>query len=419
MLPRKIFKTLKEQKDDKKISLLLGPRQVGKTTLLRALYEEYSKKHICLFLDIDILSNFEKVSTFENAINTFKLNGYQENQKDFLYVFLDEFQKYPVLTTIMKNIYDTFTNIKIYASGSSSLMIKNQVQESLAGRKKMNEVFPLDFEEYLWFLQNPKNIEKYQNAKKIKGDDLHKVVGDLQKELFDFLVFGGYPEVALKKTKQEKIEVLESIFDLYVKKDLVEYLKIEKILNVKKLIEYCAVNNGQKIKYEEIAQLTQLSYREIKEYIELLTQTYILTVVKPFHTNKNKELVKIPKIYFIDSGVRNYFIQNFNHLSVRNDGSFLFEGHIISELTKRGHKELKFWQDKNKNEIDIIMQIESKQLPIEVKFKEKLKSDDFISLRLFKEEYPKAKKTFLVNMSSQKEIKGVSLLLPYSLDKIA
>ena len=370
MLPRKIFQKLKENAKNKKIVLLIGARQVGKTTLLKELFSELSGTNKCLFLDLDILSNYEKISSFEGLVNTLKINGYDEKQKDFFYLFLDEFQKYRSLSKIMKNVYDNLKNIKIYASGSSSLTIKDEVQESLAGRKQIIEIFPLDFEEFLWFKQNEKLSGNLKNLEKLKGDNLGSSAEEFNSLLKEFLISGGYPEVALKKSKEEKTEVLSSIFDLYIKKDLVEYLRIEKILEIKKLIEFLAVNNGQKIKYEEITKLTSLRFNEIKKYLEILEETYLIKTLRPYYTNKNKEIVKIPKIYFIDNGVRNFFINNFNSLHLRNDSGFLFEGFVISELLKNGEKNLKFWQDKNDNEIDIIIEKE-KIIPIEVKLDRK------------------------------------------------
>ena len=104
MLPRKIYKKLKEHARSRKIVLLIGARQVGKTTLLRGLFGELSKTNKCLFLDLDILSNYEKISSFESLVNTLKINGYDEKQKEFFYLFLDEFQKYPLFPKIMKNV---------------------------------------------------------------------------------------------------------------------------------------------------------------------------------------------------------------------------------------------------------------------------------------------------------------------------
>ncbi|MEK6972738.1 MAG: ATP-binding protein [archaeon] len=413
--PRKLFSPLLSLARDKKVSLILGARQTGKTTLLKQLYLEFSKANKCLFLDLDVLSNYEKVSTFEKLLNTIKVNEYAEDQKDFFFLFLDEFQKYPSMTKIMKNVYDNLDNVKIYASGSSSVTIKDQVQESLAGRKRIIELFPLDFEEFLWFKQRHKLAKNLLNISKLKGRDLHSSLKEYYALLEEFLIFGGYPEVALKSTKEEKIEVLSSIFDLYVKKDLVEYLNMEKILETKKLIEFLAVNNGQKIKYEALSAITSLTFNEIKRQIEILSETYVIEVLRPFYTNKNKEIVKIPKIYFVDPGVRNFFINNFNGLALRNDYGFLFEGFVISELLKKGTRNLKFWQDKNGNEVDIIIE-GTGLIPIEVKFKQNLKSEDFRGIEAFLKEYTKVKKSYLINLNFQKTQRKIKFILPYCLN---
>jgi hypothetical protein len=416
MIQRKMISLLREQLKERKISILIGPRQVGKTTLLKQLFEEISKTHKCLFLDIDIFSNYEKISSYESILNNLMLNGYEEKQKDLFYLFLDEFQKYPEITVIMKNLYDNNKNIKIYASGSSSLTIKNQIQESLAGRKKINILYPLDFEEFLIFKNKPELIENFKNIKNMKGDNLDKSLKEYNNLLEEFMIFGSYPESVLKKTKKEKIEVLNSIFDLYAKKDLVEYLKLDKILSVKKMIEYLAINNGQTIKYEEITQATGIKYNEIKKYIEILKETYLIFEIRPYFTNKNKEMTKIPKIYFIDCGVRNYFINNFNELNIRNDVGFLFESFIMAEFLKKGENNLNFWHDKNDNEIDLILNGDNKKA-IEIKYKTSIKQEDFKAMRLFAKKYPLIKEHYIINMGSQ--IKGtISLLLPYSLSSI-
>ncbi len=417
-LTRKILKKLKAQLKERKISLLIGARQTGKTTLLKILFEELSAKNKCLFLDLDILSNYEKISTFENLLNLLKVNGYSEKQADFFYLFLDEFQRYPAVSRIMKNAYDNLSNVKIFASGSSSLTIKNQIQESLAGRKIITEIFPLDFEEFLFFKGEGRLASNLKNLPQLTGDKVNQSLKEYQKLMEEFMVFGGYPEVALKSSLEEKKEILESIFDLYVKKDLIEYLNINKLLEVKKLIEFLAINNGQKIKYEELSRITSLNFNEIKKYLEVLFETYLIKEIRPFHTNKNKELVKIPKIYFIDNGVRNYFINNFNELRLRNDGGSLFEGFILSELIKQGNKQIHFWQDKHLHEVDFVLEKNDKIIPLEVKFKETSKSEDLRGLAVFLESYPQVKQGILVNLAKQKKDKRINFILPYNLSEI-
>ncbi len=418
MKTRKLFQKLLLEEKQNKISIVLGPRQVGKTTLLKQLHETICKSKQGVYLDLDILSNFEKVSSYENLINFIILEGYSGTTSSFFYLFLDEFQRYPGFSKILKNVYDNHGNIKIYATGSSSIKIKEEVQESLAGRKIIHYLLPLDFEEYLIFNDNKEALQHFSNVKKLEGKEIDTSL--LSGLLKKFLIFGGYPEVILTTNTKEKIEILNSIFDLYVKKDLVEYLNIKRILHVKRLIEVLSVNNGQKIKYEELGQICSLKEYEVRNYLEILKETFLIAEVRPFFTNKNKEIVKIPKIYFIDSGVRNYFLSNFIEMEKRTDSGFLFEGFVLSELLKAEHRNVKYWQDKNKREVDFIIDNIHEQIPVEVKFKNKLKQNDFSGLKAFLKQYPDTRKSFLINPVSQysEEIHNISIMLPYIAGKI-
>jgi len=192
----------------------------------------------------------------------------------------------------------------------------------------------------------------------IRSNTLNNLLPELYTELHDFLIFGGYPEIVLSDRSDRK-DVFSSIFDLFIKKDLVDYLKIEKIKNAKLLIQALAVNNGCETKYNALAQMSGIDEKTVRNYIELLKETFLISVHLPWFTNKNKEIIKMPKIYFLDNGVRNYFINNFNSPQVRNDTSFLFEGHVISELIKGGiqAESIKFWRTKTQTEIDISLLI--------------------------------------------------------------
>lgn len=415
---RKIFKKLLSEADKAKVSVILGPRQTGKTTALKFMHEilVVGGGAAGLFLDLDIYSNFEKVSSYENALAFFKLSGYNPQDPKVFYVFLDEFQRYKDLSIIIKNIYDHHKNIKIYIAGSSSLAIKHKIQESLAGRKIITHLYPLDFEEFLYFKESKKLLKQAENTPSLTGENLLAVTKELFAGLEEFIIFGGYPEVVLSEKKEAKIEVLRSIFDLYVKKELVEYLKLDKILEVKKIIQYLAVNNAQKIKYQNIAQIASLSQKTVKNYLELLKETFLITEVKPFFTNKNKELVKIPKVYFLDPGVANFFINNFNGFQLRRDAPFLFENYVLAELIKGGlePETIKFWQDKNQTEIDFVIEQAQGLIAVEVKFKESLAGDDLSAFKIFARDYRGAG-SFLVNLSSQKRFKNIKTVLPYNL----
>lgn len=412
MKKRKLFNELFAEKEQKKISIILGPRQVGKTTLLKQLHHTICKNKPGIYLDLDIISNFEKVSNYENLINFIRLEGYDELAKSFFYLFLDEFQRYPGFSKILKNVTDNNDNIKIYATGSSSIKIKNEIQESLAGRKNIHYLLPLDFEEFIIFKNGKTELKYLENVSKLTGRGLNTSL--LYHHLTEFMIFGSYPEVVLAPKPEDKIKILNSIFDLYVKKDLVEYLNITKILNVKRLIEILSVNHGQKIKYEELAQICSIKEYEVKNYIEILQETFLIKVVRPYFTNKNKEIVKIPKIYFIDSGVRNYFLNNFAETEIRNDVGFLFEGFVLSEMVKAGNENIKYWQDKNKREVDFIIDNIHEQIPVEIKFKKRLKQNDLQGLKAYLKQYPQTQKEYLVNISAQyRDTNNINHILPY------
>ena len=209
MIKRKLYQKLFDEHTSKKISIIIGPRQVGKTTLLKQLHAELGG----LYVDLDILENAERFETYTKTIEFLKENGLTNNQ---FYLFLDEFQKYEDLTKILKNIYDNHENIKIYATGSSSIQIKQRVQESLAGRKYIHYLYPLDFEEFYQFKKG--NMQKLKNIQTMKSASKKP---EFQKLLEEFMIYGGYPEVALSKNKED---ILNSIFDTYIRKDLVDYL---------------------------------------------------------------------------------------------------------------------------------------------------------------------------------------------------
>jgi len=399
MKKRELFDVLLSEKDSRKISLILGSRQVGKTTLLKQLHSAICSDTKGVFLDLDVISNYEKVSNYENFINFITLLGYKQNKGGYFYMFLDEFQRYPGFSIVLKNVYDNNSNIKIFATGSSSIKIKDEIQESLAGRKRIHYLYPLSFSEFIDFKGNEEAKLHLTNVENVKGTRLSMPL--LNGLLNEFMIYGGYPEVVLTKNKNDKIQVLKDIFDLYVKKDIIEYLNINRVLNVKTLIEILSVNNGQKIKYEELAQVCSLKEYEVRNYLEILKETFLVYELRPFFTNKNKEIVKIPKVYFIDSGVRNFFLNNFNELNIRNDSGFLFEGFVLSELIKSGIEKLKYWQNKNKREVDFILDIASEHIPIEVKYKSVIKSKDFLGLAAYKKQYVKETVSFIVAPLSQ------------------
>ncbi len=396
-MKRKLYKKLLSEKDSRKISIIIGPRQVGKTTLLKQLHEELGG----LYVDFDILENVERFDSYTNFLTSIKLAGYDEKKR--FYLFLDEFQKFVDLSNILKNIYDHHPNIKIYATGSSSITIKNSIQESLAGRKFLHNLYPLDFEEFLMFKKI--DVDRLKLLRDFEGE-LPKA--EFKMELEEFMRFGGYPEVVLNNNKEE---ILASIFDTFIKRDLVDYLNVKDLLGVKKLIQYIAINNGGKLNITDISQQLNLKRERVVNYLELLEETFILKRIVPFYTNKSKEITKLYKEYFIDPGVRNYFCKNFNQLDIRTDVGFLFETFVLGEIVKNSDFDVKYWQDKQKHEVDFIIDKIHTQIGLEVKYKEKLKSEDYKGITYIKSAVDSS---FVVNLLKQDE----QHLLPFSIVKV-
>lgn len=404
---RAILPALVAEGASQKISIIIGPRQVGKTTLLRQLHEQMGG----LFLDLDIYSNFEKVGSYENFINTIILNGYTKTQHTPFYVFLDEFQRYEDLSLVLKNIYDHHPNVKIYATGSSSITIKNHIQDSLTGRKHITYLYPLSFREFLHFKGHDDLVSALDGMQKIQTTkDYTKLIPEVIPYLNEFFVWGGYPEVTLTETQEGKQTVLKDIFDLYLRKDIVEYLKIEKVRSVKILLEQLAVNHGAQTNFNKYANRAGIDVKTAQNYTEIFSETFLLHIARPFFVNKNKEITKMPKVYFLDNGVRNYFINNFTAMEKRADAGVLLESYVIGELIKTGtpKEQIKYYRDKQKHEVDIIIDSVSRQMPIEIKYKKNIAARDITSIKKFMESY-RAPKGYIVTYGEIGERGGIEL----------
>ena len=394
MFERKIFKKIEKYLSKKEIIILLGARQVGKTSIMKYFFEKEKRQK--LWLNLDKISDCEKFSSVENILNYLKLENF--DLKKEIVLFVDEFQYCKNAEIIFKNIYDEFENIKIIASGSSSMDIKNKIQESLAWRKKIFYVYSLDLEEFIsWkFILEWKqdNLITFEKFKEISWK-LEKVASKYYEYLREYMVFWWYPKTVLEDDKQD---VLENIFDLYLKKDILDFLNIKNLDWFKKIVVYLAINNWKQINYTDLSNFSWVDINTLKSYLEILEQTFIIKQVKPFFTNKNKELVKSPKIYFLDNGVRNYFIKNFLlEVDLRPDVWELFEAVVLQEFVKNNIWEIKYWRTKSKVEVDFVIDNIVNLDIFEVKYKNKIKKSDFSWLNAFEKEYSKEiRKSYLI-----------------------
>jgi predicted AAA+ superfamily ATPase len=405
---REIEPELLKQMGKKQITILLGARRTGKTSLLKRIKELTPHKN--LFIDLDIYENRKIFSSYSEAINYLKFNGYREKEKFVL--FLDEFHTVPGIEKILKNLYDNHPDIKIFATGSSSLEVVTHLKESLAGRKSIFYLYPLTFQEFISF----KDEELARNLKEKATYTLPRIVLDkLTLYLKEFCIFGGYPECVLAEEENEKREILRNIFDLFVKKDLIEFLKLKNPRAALEILTYLAINIGQITNYSELCASSHIDINTLKRYLSILEETYIIKIVPPFFTNKKKEIVKAPKIYFIDLGARNYFIKDFTPFDQRTDRNFIFENFVFSEFQKKKDywTEIRYWRDKNGREVDFVIKKDKELKAYEVKCKTHIKKKELANILFFKNLYKEAQ-LFLITPEPVEslEVKSIHTISP-------
>ncbi|RMH98608.1 MAG: ATP-binding protein [Calditrichaeota bacterium] len=391
---RDIEKKLIASVESRKITVLLGPRQSGKTTLLKHLHQQIPSQ--TLYVDLDIFENQRNFAGYQEALRFLRFHGYSPEKRFVL--FLDEFQGIAGIDRVLKNLYDHEPQLKIFATGSSSLAIVKRLRESLAGRKQIFHLYPLCFEEFIRF-KEPALSEKLAVA------DMRQLPPTIREQLNhyveEFCIFGGYPEVVLTSIRDEKIEILRSIFDLYVKKDLIGLLNIRNPDAAYNILRYLAINMGNPINYSDISTSQSIDINTLRHYLNILNETYLIKTITPFFTNKTKEIVRAPKAYFIDPGVRNYFLKNFVPLADRVDAGALGENFVFAQLLKKSDflTEIKYWRDKNKREVDFVVEREQELRAYEVKYRHRISRNMIGGLLAFKRQYPQAH-CYLVNIRS-------------------
>lgn len=385
---------------DREIIAIRGPRQSGKTTML----ELIKKKLISKGIELNHIHYF----SFEDINLRLK---FQENPKKFIefylsenkknYFLLDEVQYIADCGQKLKLIFDSFEDIKIMITGSSSFDL-TQLGKFLVGRVIFFNLYPFNFNEFL--RANGKRYEKlYDNIRIDLEKFNHKKVqktpflDELNELLHEYLRFGSYPRVVLEKNREKKKELLKNIFITYIEKDIVGLYGIKYRDNVVKLLKSISSMLGGVVKYETLAESSGLKYHQIRELMPLLEDSFVISLVKPFHKNLLNELRKNPKIYFVDYGLRNYLIENFDRIKFDN----LYENFVYNEL--RENFNIKYWRTTAKTEVDFVLEKKNNIFPIEVKTKPKIRK----SFRSFISHY-KPKKAFILNLNSidKKNING-------------
>ncbi len=364
LIKRQILNKILRLLSNNRILIIVGARQVGKTSLLHLIKEKLNQKTI-------LSLNAEKASDQMHLVDFESFSYYLKNHNAFTkeaIIFIDEFQKISHPTKLLKLIYDELPQIKIIATGSSSLEIYNHLsEESLAGRKRIINLFALSFSEFLSF--------RYSEQKTIWQNMLlhnnFKAPLEIYSAWNDFVVWGGYPKPSLITNEEERREELDEIYNAYLEKDVAGLLSKDEKPNFIKLTALLASQIGNLLNINELANTLNLARSTIERFLYLLQETFIIKLVPPFFTNKRKELTKMPKIYFFDTGLKNSIRHDFSSLDIRPDNGSLVENFVLIELLKYSKvwHEFFFWRTPHGTETDFILKHDQNLFPIEVKYK--------------------------------------------------
>ena len=362
LMERSILRTVLDNLENRKMLGLIGSRQVGKSSLLYLVIDDLIRhgvnpNHLFYFNldDLKLQDLFNDVAEFIHFLQP------GHNRK---YIFIDEIQRLETPGLFLKEIQDLHLNLKIIYSGSSQLEIKSELKEHLVGRARQFEIHRLSFSEYLSFNHPITRIQALEES----------------------LIYGSYPAVSLERRGTDKKLAIKDIYQSYVEKDLVDFLKIGNVGAFNRLLVLLANQIGQLLNVDKLSKALRIPRKETEKYLSILESTFIIKRIYPFHKNYKKEITKTPKLYFMDLGLRNFVINNFNELALRNDQGDLFENFYLLELLKSDFHSLNrinFWRTTNQTEIDFIIMEENKTRAIEVKWEKSTRPKSFRTLERY------------------------------------
>jgi len=345
---KRIYDNLGNLLKKNKVLVIYGPRRVGKTTLLNNFLKKTKFKY-----KLDSGDNI-KTQEIISSQDFDKILSYVENYE---LLAIDEAQRIPAVGLGLKIIVDQRENIYIVVTGSSSFDLSQQVGEPLTGRKRTIILYPLSQKE-LYFQYN-----KYE----------------LKEKLEEFLIFGSYPEIIISKNKEEKIEILNELVNSYLLKDILSLEKVKSPKVLLDLLKLLAFQVGKEVSLNELSNSLKIDVKTVGRYLDLLEKSFVIKRINGFSRNLRREVTKKAKYYFIDNGVRNGVISQFNDLSLRNDQEELWENFMVSERMKKLayskiYRNLYFWRTYDGQEVDLVEEGEGKLFGYEFKWSDRKKS---------------------------------------------
>ena len=335
MIERNIYKQIKPWIEREEIVFINGPRQVGKSTLMKQIQKDMDDKgHKTFYYNLENpndLALVENYNLFLKAVSSGKV-----------FVFLDEIQLHSRPSNFLKFLYDEHReNIKLFVSGSANLEIKAKLQDSLVGRKRTFQLRPFDFKEFL----KAKDFEVGRNP--ITDSEKLKYFLD------EYLLYGGLPKIALEDNINLKIDLLEEYTATYIGKDIRHMIVENHVLTFNNLLIFLAKIMGSLKNNSEISKELQLGQITLNRYLDILRHTFVVDFLQPYFSNEITRIKKATKIYFFDNGVRNSILSDFTPLSKRRDAGALFENCVHLHLQEK-YNHVFYLRTTSGNEIDFV-----------------------------------------------------------------
>ena len=360
----------------KQAMVLLGPRQAGKTTLVKRLFPE------ALYLTCDN-------EPVKKAFETYDVHYYRQIiPKSTECLILDEANLLNNPGRAGKLLVDQLPELNCIITGSSSLTIRQKTTESMAGRFVEYKLFPLTFDEYLYQTGVIDTLHFHLGEHLSHVEQTYKghYIFDMKKTLEKVLLFGLYPEIV---NLASDIPYLKTLAHTLALKDIQEMNLFEKRKEAADLLSLLAYQIGNLINYADLSRRTGLSLETVKRYISLFEDSYIIYRLYPFASNKRDEIGKSPKIYFYDTGLRNALIGSFDTVAIRSDAGALFENFILNEMIKysvylKNDVRMNYWRTRHNSEVDLIMQT----LHLKKAYEIKLTKSNSLGIHSFSKRYP-------------------------------
>ncbi|OGX45347.1 MAG: hypothetical protein A3G38_04025 [Omnitrophica WOR_2 bacterium RIFCSPLOWO2_12_FULL_51_8] len=422
MIRRQLFPTLLKHLKAEEITLLVGARQSGKTTLLKELIrylleEKNVGKERVFYFNLDLITDLDTVSDQNEFIQTIKAYLARVGNKK-IYCFIDEAQRIENAGIFFKGIYDLSLPVKFILSGSSALEIKSKIGEPLTGRKRLFHLYPFSFREFL------DATEPSLGSFLRKEERLPQpIVRKLRELLDEYLIYGGYPKVVLANGRAEKMEFLEEIYSAYIEKDIVGLMKVGEPLVFNDLVHILASEAGNLSNIHSISSALKIDRRKIENFISILEQTFIIKVIHPYYLNVRKTIKKQPKIYFLDQGILNFATQLFFLFSKHPARGQLLENFIASRITADLYSSgrLSFWRTRDQAEVDFVITRGNQIIPIEVKAGELSSMSVSHSMSSFIKHYAPPK-MYVVNLALEGSLRRantkIEYIMPWRIDKL-